>query len=359
MGITDGAISPGMPSAFRILTRALPVGLVAALAAPAAALAAGSADATGLPNVSLKVGNSTNNPGTTLTILGLLTLLTVAPSILVMMTGFTRILIVLSFVRNALGTQNMPPNQVLVGFALFLSLFVMAPTLRQVNHDALQPYLAHKIEAKQALLKAEIPIKRFMLKQTRASDLALFIKLAHQKPPASRDKVLAHDARARVHDLGAEDGVRDRVPRLHPVPDHRPRDLVDAHVDGHDDAAARPDLAAVQDPAVRARRRLGAPHAEPRGGIPHVTQAFLQTLMGRTITVALELAVPTLAVSLGVGLLVSVLQAVTQIQEMTLTFIPKVFAVGLTMVLLGPWMLDTMLAFTVEVYKQIPAMTAG
>ena len=156
---------------------------------PPAALAAGSADSTGLPNVSLKVGNSTNNPGTTLTILGLLTLLTVAPSILVMMTGFTRILIVLSFVRNALGTQNMPPNQVLVGFALFLSLFVMAPTLRQVNHQALQPYLAHKIEARQALLRAEIPIKRFMLKQTRASDLALFIKLAHQKPPTSRDKV--------------------------------------------------------------------------------------------------------------------------------------------------------------------------
>ena len=90
-----------------------------------------------------------------------------------------------------------------------------------------------------------------------------------------------------------------------------------------------------------------------------MTQAFLQTLMGRTITVALELAIPTLAVSLGVGLLVSVLQAVTQIQEMTLTFIPKVFAVGLTTVRLGPWMLDTMLAFTVEVYKQIPAMTAG
>ena len=79
MGITDGAISLGMPSAFRILTRALPLGLVAALAAPAAALAAGSADSTGLPNVSLKVGNSTNNPGTTLTILGLLTLLTLAP----------------------------------------------------------------------------------------------------------------------------------------------------------------------------------------------------------------------------------------------------------------------------------------
>jgi flagellar biosynthetic protein FliP len=179
-----------MPSAFHILTRALPLGLIAALAAPAASFAAGTTgSATGLPDVSLKVGSSTNNPGTTLTILGLLTLLTVAPSILVMMTGFTRILIVLSFVRNALGTQQMPPNQVLVGFALFLSLFVMAPTLRQIDHTALQPYLAHKLEAKPALLKAEIPIKRFMLKQTRASDLALFLKLAHQEAPSSRDKV--------------------------------------------------------------------------------------------------------------------------------------------------------------------------
>jgi flagellar biosynthesis protein FliP len=191
MGITDGATHHGMPSAFRILTRALPIGLVGALAGPAVAFAAttGVTDSSGLPDVSLKVGGSTNNPGTTLTILGLLTLLTVAPSILVMMTGFTRILIVLSFVRNALGTQNMPPNQVLVGFALFLSLFVMAPTLRQVDHQALQPYLAHKLEAKPALLKAEVPIKLFMLKQTRASDLALFIKLSHQKPPTSRTKV--------------------------------------------------------------------------------------------------------------------------------------------------------------------------
>jgi flagellar biosynthetic protein FliP len=178
-----------MPSASRILTRALPIALVGVLVAPAAALAATTGVSDGLPNVSVNVGQSGSNPGTTLTILGLLTLLTVAPSVLVMMTGFTRILIVLSFVRNALGTQNMPPNQVLVGFALFLSLFVMAPTLREVNHEALQPYLAHKIEAKPALLKAEIPIKRFMLKQTRASDLALFIKLSHEPAPTSRDKV--------------------------------------------------------------------------------------------------------------------------------------------------------------------------
>jgi flagellar biosynthetic protein FliQ len=90
-----------------------------------------------------------------------------------------------------------------------------------------------------------------------------------------------------------------------------------------------------------------------------VTQAFLQTLMGRTITVTLELAVPTLAVSLGVGLLVSVLQAVTQIQEMTLTFVPKVVAVAVIMLVAGPWMLNTLLTFTTSVYDQIPNMTAS
>jgi flagellar biosynthetic protein FliP len=182
-----------MPSAFRILTRALPLGLTAALAAPAASFAAGTTGtATGLPDISLKVGSSTNNPGTTLTILGLLTLLTVAPSILVMMTGFTRILIVLSFVRNALGTQQMPPNQVLVGFALFLSLFVMAPTLHKVDKVAVEPYRAHKIDGHQAIVRGLEPVRTFMFKQTRDKDLALFIRLSHAKRPQTRADVPTH-----------------------------------------------------------------------------------------------------------------------------------------------------------------------
>ena len=87
-----------------------------------------------------------------------------------------------------------------------------------------------------------------------------------------------------------------------------------------------------------------------------MTQAFLQTLMGRTITVTLELAVPTLAVSLGVGLLVSVLQAVTQIQEMTLSFIPKILAVALVLIVLGPWMLNQMVGYTTDLYHSIPGL---
>jgi flagellar biosynthesis protein FliQ len=90
-----------------------------------------------------------------------------------------------------------------------------------------------------------------------------------------------------------------------------------------------------------------------------LNQDVVISLAMQAMQVALKVGLPLMLVGLIVGLLVSILQAVTQIQEMTLTFIPKVFAVGLTMVLLGPWMLDTMLAFTIEVYKQIPAMTAG
>jgi flagellar biosynthetic protein FliP len=122
----------------------------------------------------------------------LLGLLAVLPSLLLVMTGFTRILIVLSFVRNALGTQQIPPNQVLVGIALFLSLFVMAPTLRQVDHAAIEPYRAHTIDAHQALVRGLEPMRTFMFKQTRDSDLALFVKLSHSKRPKTRADVSTH-----------------------------------------------------------------------------------------------------------------------------------------------------------------------
>jgi flagellar biosynthetic protein FliP len=137
----------------------------------------------------VNVGQHGADAGTTLSILGLFTLLAVAPSLLIMMTGFTRIMIVMSFVRNALGTQNMPPNQVLVGFSLFLTLFVMAPTFNAVNQDALQPYLSHKLDAKHALVAAEAPVKHFMLRQTRESDLALFVKLSHDPAPKTAQDV--------------------------------------------------------------------------------------------------------------------------------------------------------------------------
>jgi flagellar biosynthesis protein FliP len=132
---------------------------------------------------------SLSNPTQILVLFGLLAVL---PSLLLVMTGFTRVLIVLGFVRNALGTQQIPPNQVLVGIALFLSLFVMAPTLRQIDNVAVKPYQHHTIDAHQALVRGLEPLRTFMFKQTRDSDLALFVRLSHSKRPRTRADVPTH-----------------------------------------------------------------------------------------------------------------------------------------------------------------------
>ena len=122
-------------------------------------------------------------------LLVLISLISILPGALLAMTGFTRILIVLGFVRNAIGTPQIPPNQIVVGIAFFLSLFVMSPTLKQVNDAAIAPYRAHHITEKQALDRGLEPIRTFMFKQTRTSDLALFVRLAHERRPKTRADV--------------------------------------------------------------------------------------------------------------------------------------------------------------------------
>ena len=114
----------------------------------------------------------------------LLTSLTFLPAVLLMMTAFTRIVIVLSLLRQALGTLQSPPNQVLIGLSLFLTLFVMAPVFDKMNEQALQPYLTDKINVMEALDKGSEPLKKFMLSQTRQEDLALFVRLS-KSPPLS------------------------------------------------------------------------------------------------------------------------------------------------------------------------------
>jgi flagellar biosynthetic protein FliP len=115
--------------------------------------------------------------------------ISVLPAILFTVTGFTRILIVLGFIRNALGTQNIPPNQVLVGIALFLTLFVMAPTISAIKKDAYEPLVHHQINTTQALERGQEPLREFMFKQTRTKDLALFVNLAKIKQPKTRAQV--------------------------------------------------------------------------------------------------------------------------------------------------------------------------
>nr|MDH3076954.1 flagellar type III secretion system pore protein FliP [Bacillus velezensis] len=135
--------------------------------------------------INLFNSSSPTEVSSTVKLRALLTVFSVAPGILILMTCFTRIVIVLSFVRTSLATQNMPPNQVLIGLALFLTFFIMAPTFSEINKEALTPLMDNKISLDEAYTKAEKPIKEYMSKHTRQKDLALFMNYAKMKKPES------------------------------------------------------------------------------------------------------------------------------------------------------------------------------
>ena len=139
--------------------------------------------------VGLEDAESPEQVATVLQVMLLLTVLSLAPAILVMMTSFTRLLVVFSFLRHALGTQSMPPNQILIGLALFLTTFIMAPVWTQINETAYKPYLANELTQREALEIASVPVREFMFKQTREKDLALFIKLAKYDRPFNKEDV--------------------------------------------------------------------------------------------------------------------------------------------------------------------------
>jgi flagellar biosynthetic protein FliP len=141
------------------------------------------------PGVKLELGGVGSDNATALQMFLLLTILSLVPAILMMVTSFVRIAIVLSFVRNAIGAQQMPPNQVLVGLALFLTLFVMAPTWQRINTDALQPYMSNQMSADKAFDKGSEPLREFMFKQVRERDLALFIQVGGLPQPSTQADV--------------------------------------------------------------------------------------------------------------------------------------------------------------------------
>lgn len=142
-----------------------------------------------IPSINLSLGDGGDEPGkisAALQLLFLLTVLSLAPAILIMLTSFTRIVIVLSLLRHALGTQQMPANQIIIGLSIFLTFFIMTPVWDEINSQALQPYINEEISSKKAFDLAAQPIKKFMLKQTREKDMALFVKISKtgklQKP---------------------------------------------------------------------------------------------------------------------------------------------------------------------------------
>jgi len=162
-----------MPDRFSLRPMLRYAPLLMLLALPAAAMAQGVPAFTSTPAPG---GGQTYS--LSLQTLLLLTALSFLPAVLLMMTSFTRIIIVLSLLRQALGTQSAPPNQVLIGLSLFLTLFVMSPVLDKIYTDAYQPFSQNKIQMQEALDRAAVPLKQFMLKQTRETDLALYVKMS-------------------------------------------------------------------------------------------------------------------------------------------------------------------------------------
>jgi flagellar biosynthesis protein FliP len=158
------------------------LGLLAAMAVP---------QTLPTPNVSINfaggAAGESNDVSTSLQILAMLTVLSLAPAILILTTAFTRIVIIFSFVRNALGTPTIPPNQVVIGLSLFLTFFVMGPTYDEVNEKALKPLQAKEISMDQAIVAAQAPLKEFMLKNTYEKDLLLFVNLREQAPTTRED----------------------------------------------------------------------------------------------------------------------------------------------------------------------------
>jgi flagellar biosynthetic protein FliP len=163
--------------------------LAAFLLVPAAAWAQGQA--LPIPTIQIGVGEAKDagEVSILIQILILLTVLSLAPAILIMMTSFTRLVVVFSFLRLALGTQQMPPNQILIGLSLFLTFFIMTPVWSTVHEKALVPYQEKKISQSQAIDEALKPVRQFMFKQTREKDLALFVNMAKISKPKNKEEI--------------------------------------------------------------------------------------------------------------------------------------------------------------------------
>ncbi len=229
--------------------------------AAVAALLLGFAGATlaqSSPGLPLVVGQGAGGTSYSVPIQTLLffTALSFLPAVLLLMTGFTRIVIVLSLLRQALGTQAAPPNQVIIGLSLFLTFFVMSPTLDQVYERAYQPFAANQIAFDEALQRGEQPMRSFMLKQTRQADVMLFARLAKLPAELKGEDVPLARAAAGLRHQRVEDRLPDRLPDLHPLPGDRHDRRQRADEPGHDDVEPGARRPALQADAVRAGRRL-------------------------------------------------------------------------------------------------------
>ena len=287
---------------------------------------AGPTDPFSLPRVEMVVGGGDGDWVGALRILGMLTVLTMAPAILLTMTCFTRIVIVFSFLRQALGTQQSPPNQVMAALALFLTVFIMQPVWSKVNQEALQPYMAGTMSQTEAFDKAMTPIRGFMFNHTREKDLGVFIKAVGGDKPQSRENVsnwqLIPAFVLSELKTAFQMGFMLYVPFL-------VLDMVVASILMAMGMMMLPPILIslpfkVMLVLVDGWNLLVVSLIRSFGGM---TANFVVTFFQEAITVAGMLSLPALLLGLVVGLMVAVFQAVTQIQEQTLAFIPKIIAI--------------------------------
>ena len=216
------------------------------------------------------------------------------------------------------------------------------------------------MQAQQAIDAAAQPLREFMLKQTGSSELELFVNLSREEAPQTADDVPLTTLIPAF--MISEIKTAFMIGFLIYVPFLIIDMVVASTLMSMGMMMLPPQMIslAVQAAPVRARGRLGPVGAEPRRRVPHVvTQDFLQGLLGDMMVVVFKLSIPLLISGLGVGLVISVLQAVTQVQEMTLTFVPKVIVAAIVLAMMGPWMLNTLISFTQEVWAHIPEMTAS
>ncbi|EEY3789764.1 flagellar type III secretion system pore protein FliP [Escherichia coli] len=259
-----------------------------------------------------------------------ITSLTFIPAILLMMTSFTRIIIVFGLLRNALGTPSAPPNQVLLGLALFLTFFIMSPVIDKIYVDAYQPFSEEKISMQEALEKGAQPLREFMLRQTREADLGLFARLANtgplQGPEAVPMRILLPAYVTSELKTAFQIGFTIFIPFLI-------IDLVIASV-------------------LMALGMMMVPPATI--ALPFKLMLFVLVDGWQLLVGSLALAAPLLLVALVTGLIISILQAATQINEMTLSFIPKIIAVFIAIIIAGPWMLNLLLDYVRTLFTNLP-----
>ena len=308
------------------------------------ALAAGSAQPLSL------FGISTGKNGSTLSVpiqvVILLTLMTVLPAAVMAMTPFLRITVVLHFLRQALGTQTTPSNQVLLGLALFLAIVIMQPVAADMYHQGWEPMEAGTLTPAQAMDAAAGPLRKFMVRFAREKDIRLFVEMAHQPAP-HRPEDLDMKVLIPAYILSElKTGFQIGAVLYSAVPGNRPGGGFGDAFDRHGAVAAGDDLGALQDSAVRAGGRLESGGRLADEELLPMTPEGVVELIRQALMTAFWLSAPLLAIGFVAGIAVSLVQIATSMQDNAFSTIPRLVVFLVALLLLMPWMLHKMMAYT-------------